>query len=371
MNSPPGSGHPAMTSPTVMAGTTMPQQTYPNALPPHVTITTSTPVPLESTQTATLQLTIGNEQNEQPRNMLPSFRSILNFPDTFGFVVDQNQTQAINVGGLNVEESAPQESFESSASTYDLYSSTRYVKFDNVDTMALQTNVDGVMQDENAGVTFCYAFDNHVVEKNNNHLPHLGYAKEDVDPNVCLQPKKTRKGKSSSKKVPKIPTTTANIISNGDMQKCVDCNKVFVKACYLTQHVRSFHSGDRPFKCSQCGKRFPDEEQHNRHATMHAMARKHKCESCPKIFAHKTDLKRHLCIHTGKRPFKCDNCGKGFIRQDHMKKHQDTHNRKARVEKQRQAAQRFVSQRVNPNNFQRINIPRLQQNLKNLKLDNP
>jgi len=332
MNSPPGSVHPAMTSPTAMGGTTMPHQPYPNALPPHVTITTSTPaVLLESTQPiTTMQLTtIGNEENDQQQHqLLPSFtifdqKNFTQIGVLTGFVVEQNQLQSVNVGGLSAEEIAPQESFESSATTYDPYSPSRYKSLTDMDVTMMQTNEEQVS-------TLSYQLEQARIdlETNNNHLSQLRQAKEDLDPNIGLKPKKERKSKTNSKKPRQIITTEANFISQDGIHKCLDCNKFFMKGCYLTQHNKSFHSGDKPFKCTQCGKRFPDEELYGKHVQMHTCARRHRCEACPKVFAHKTDLKRHTCIHTGKRPFKCDVCDKGFIRQDHMKKHQHTHRKK-------------------------------------------
>lgn len=110
--------------------------------------------------------------------------------------------------------------------------------------------------------------------------------------------------------------------------KCYDCDKVFNRPCYLTQHNNTFHSGDKPFKCSRCGKRFPDDETYKRHTKKHAGDKPHKCDMCPKTFNYKADLRRHLCCHTGRKPYACEICGKGFIRKDHMIKHVDTHTRK-------------------------------------------
>jgi hypothetical protein len=118
-------------------------------------------------------------------------------------------------------------------------------------------------------------------------------------------------------------------ISRGDLHKCVECDKLFNKACYLTQHNKSFHNGIKPFKCDRCGKRFNSEAVYQQHLGKHAGEKPYKCESCPKQFNHKTDLRRHMCLHTGTKPFECDICGKGFIRKDHMLKHCDTHRRKA------------------------------------------
>ncbi|XP_063224735.1 uncharacterized protein LOC134532245 [Bacillus rossius redtenbacheri] len=117
-------------------------------------------------------------------------------------------------------------------------------------------------------------------------------------------------------------------VSNSTLPKCVACDKVFNKACYLTQHNKSFHSGHKPFKCPRCGKRFDSEVMYQEHQGKHAGDKPFKCEICPKQFNHKTDLRRHLCLHTGEKPYSCDTCGKGFIRKDHMLKHTETHRKK-------------------------------------------
>lgn len=123
-----------------------------------------------------------------------------------------------------------------------------------------------------------------------------------------------------------VPASTPT--SEESKTKCYDCDKVFNRPCYLTQHNKTFHNGDKPFKCSRCGKRFPDDETFRRHTKKHAGDKPHKCDMCPKMFNHKTDLRRHLCCHTGRKPYACEICGKGFIRKDHMIKHMDTHTRK-------------------------------------------
>lgn len=124
---------------------------------------------------------------------------------------------------------------------------------------------------------------------------------------------------------------TSPVIHNGKNGfSCEKCQKFFNKACYLTQHNKSFHSGLKPFKCSRCGKRFQDSSQYNVHLAKHGGNKPYKCEICPKAFNHKTDLRRHACLHTNVRPYNCDICSKGFIRKDHMLKHRDTHqNRKS------------------------------------------
>ncbi|XP_068189542.1 zinc finger and BTB domain-containing protein 8B [Antennarius striatus] len=47
----------------------------------------------------------------------------------------------------------------------------------------------------------------------------------------------------------------------------------------------------------------------------------HKCPFCPYTAKQKGIMKRHIRCHTGERPFPCPLCGKRFTRQEHLRSH--------------------------------------------------
>lgn len=110
-----------------------------------------------------------------------------------------------------------------------------------------------------------------------------------------------------------------------DKIKCIACNKTFKKPCYLTQHNNIYHSGEKPFKCARCGKRFAEKNIRDYHQLKHTNDKPFKCDNCPKQFVHKVDLRRHMYVHSGKKPFSCVFCKKSFIRKDHAERHEITH----------------------------------------------
>lgn len=67
-------------------------------------------------------------------------------------------------------------------------------------------------------------------------------------------------------------------------------------------------SGEKPFECELCHKRFSRRDKLNMHSRSHTGERPHKCKYCAYAAADSSSLKKHLRIHYDERPFKCQIC---------------------------------------------------------------
>ncbi|XP_049644536.1 zinc finger protein with KRAB and SCAN domains 5 [Suncus etruscus] len=108
--------------------------------------------------------------------------------------------------------------------------------------------------------------------------------------------------------------------------KCSECGKSFIQSAHLVQHQR-IHTGEKPFRCEQCGKSYNQRVHLTQHQRVHTGEKPYSCPVCGKAFRVRSHLVQHQSVHSGDRPFKCSECGKGFGRRSHLAGHLRLHSR--------------------------------------------
>lgn len=108
---------------------------------------------------------------------------------------------------------------------------------------------------------------------------------------------------------------------------CQECNKGFTDGLALRCHQRS-HSALKPYECPDCSmvfKHYSVMEDHRRKHTQ--STRPHQCAICSKTFKYGSLLHQHQYLHTGQKPFRCQDCGRTFAFAQNLKAHCRQHKR--------------------------------------------
>ena len=115
---------------------------------------------------------------------------------------------------------------------------------------------------------------------------------------------------------------------------CDICNKACSKPSILIAHKR-IHSGEKPFKCIDCGKGFRLNYDLKKHQSRFLDASckllkkvketSFECNTCGRTFKEKGSMKRHKLIHTDVKDFECLICHKKFRLHFQLKLHERFH----------------------------------------------
>uniref|UniRef100_A0A8C5RL01 Uncharacterized protein n=1 Tax=Laticauda laticaudata TaxID=8630 RepID=A0A8C5RL01_LATLA len=114
-------------------------------------------------------------------------------------------------------------------------------------------------------------------------------------------------------------------IHTGDKPyKCTECGKSFNKNCFLIYHKR-IHTGEKPYKCTECEKAFSRRSTLTLHKKIHTGEEGYNCTECKMMFRKRSQLISHKRIHTGEKPYKCIECGKSFQLLKSLTSHKKLH----------------------------------------------
>lgn len=162
-------------------------------------------------------------------------------------------------------------------------------------------------------------------EDNMDLLP-LSQFKSECDDDSFISIYKHRKYKDRSKKKSKMEKKLKRNISSIGIIQCAICGLVVKSRAAMIAHTRT-HTGERPFQCPDCPKRFRDKGTLKGHCRrFHSnIGRTFTCDACGGQFYRKKDMVVHMRRHTGETPYHCTYCPRSFSQQSTLIRHTRTH----------------------------------------------
>lgn len=106
--------------------------------------------------------------------------------------------------------------------------------------------------------------------------------------------------------------------------KCATCKAAFYRKSSYLDHSRT-HRGIKPYTCNYCGCRFIHKFNCLRHVREHETKKSYACTVCAKTFHRRYYLKEHMTVHSGARPYSCHICGKASSTKSNHNKHVKIH----------------------------------------------